>query len=422
MNNKRILIITHHLLPYTHSLGGVSRIVNFINFLSSKNYEIDVIASRGKNYSYFGYRKIFRSISTHYIIDLLKFIFDRRLSKMTIQNKSVNDNFFYKIFQVFLSSIKKFSKNFIFPDVAIFVVPQFLFKSIYLIQKKKIKNIYISCPPHSLSLVGFFLKLIFKNKINFILDYRDSWTMTNINQSKYNLVRKINFYLEKVVLKSCDYLIYTTEPMLLKLIRKIDFDIKLKSLLVMNGHSTLPTQKIKKNLNNKINIGYFGVCDSNLNGYRNINLFVDILIKYKLYVFFNLHLYGSCNTNLYSSKNDFIFFHGNLNHSLALNKMTEMDYLLLIHTNTTNSDEVITGKFFDYVAANRPILSFSPKNMEANKLISKFNLGYFLSLDGDYCYKVLRKLKKNEKLKLSRSQIYKFSRVSQFKKILPILK
>jgi len=40
MNNKRILIITHHLLPYTHSLGGVSRIVNFINFLSSKNYEI----------------------------------------------------------------------------------------------------------------------------------------------------------------------------------------------------------------------------------------------------------------------------------------------------------------------------------------------------------------------------------------------
>ena len=55
-----------------------------------------------------------------------------------------------------------------------------------------------------------------------------------------------------------------------------------------------------------------------------------------------------------------------------------MHYLLILHTDPASSDEVITGKFFDYIKARRPILCFSPENTEAARLVKRWQVGEWL--------------------------------------------
>jgi hypothetical protein len=58
--------------------------------------------------------------------------------------------------------------------------------------------------------------------------------------------------------------------------------------------------------------------------------------------------------------------------------MQGMHYLLILHTDPASSDEVITGKFFDYIKARRPILCFSPENTEAARLVKRWQVGEWL--------------------------------------------
>lgn len=408
---REVLILTHHFIPYTHSLGGVSRVLNLILFLQKNNINVHLIAARGIKASNFGYNKISNLCNISYINDPIKNFLDKRRN-LNSTSYEITKNPGFKF--------KEIIKNLLPTDLAIIMFPIYLLKSIQLIKERNIKHIIISCPPHSLSITGYFLKIIFKGKISFILDYRDSWNMTDIHHSKFKIINMISFFIEKRILKSCDYFLYATKPMLKKLTQNINFDISRKSKLVMNGYTNKPSIKFSPS-SGRIKIGYFGSADSNPNGYRNINLFLDLIYLNKLSHIFEIHIFGSYDLNISKFKREnFIFTYEALSHTSALNKMTQMDYLLLLHTNQTNGDEVITGKFFDYVISQRPIICFSCSNMEAMKIITKHNLGYFINYR-DPDLNLLKNLEKNPEYRPSNFDIRKFHRDTQFKKILPLI-
>jgi len=69
--------------------------------------------------------------------------------------------------------------------------------------------IFATCPPHSVVLIGAFLKVLTGKPL--VLDFRDDWIDTPWHLSKPALVRGINRMLEKWAVKTADKVILVTE-------------------------------------------------------------------------------------------------------------------------------------------------------------------------------------------------------------------
>ena len=61
--------------------------------------------------------------------------------------------------------------------------------------------------------------------------------------------------------------------------------------------------------------------------------------------------------------------------------MLEMDFLMLIHTEEETSEEVLTGKLFDYIYVRKPIIVISIGNTEAGELVKKNKIGFNFDLN-----------------------------------------
>ena len=56
--------------------------------------------------------------------------------------------------------------------------------------------------------------------------------------------------------------------------------------------------------------------------------------------------------------------------------MAEMDYLLILHTEKSTSEEMVTSKFYDYLASGTPIINVSSGENEVGQIIKRLKLGY----------------------------------------------
>jgi hypothetical protein len=108
----------------------------------------------------------------------------------------------------------------------------------------------------------------------------------------------------------------------------------------------------------------------------------------------------------------------------AIEEMHRMDFLLLVHTDTTSIDEVITGKFFEYIYVKRPILALASKNMEAAKLIEKYKIGYVMDYqDPNDIKNKLKMVLQNSSFNFYKNKDFSiFKREEQYKKFLKIIK
>jgi len=253
-----------------------------------------------------------------------------------------------------------------------------------LIEKKGIADVIITTPTHHAQLIGLFLKQHLKDKINLIVDYRDSWFTNNFYRKKGAVSRFFSEQKEKTILNGCDYFTYISEPMLAQILSQYGLkDFKEKSRLIMNGYNKeVDLSSVSKNESGPIKIGYFGLLTDAKNSFRNIETLVSALKEApELQDKMEFYFYGDVrlvNTSLDGIKN--IHIKNSVSHDEALNLMSTMDYLLIIHSNPLTSEEVITGKFFEYVSVKVPILNLTPPVMEANKLVRQYDIGQIIDI------------------------------------------
>ena len=295
-------------------------------------------------------------------------------------------------------------------------------KSLELIKKYKINYIIISSPPFSL----FYLVKKFKdrfNNIKIILDYRDGWTTRIQGILTYPIKILIQNFIEKKILSYSDYVLTATSRInqAVKVLQKK----KSKILLIRNGFLYKPEQKKKIEKNkNKIKIGYFGLISEDEHSYRNIKVVYNALKNNKfLQNKFIFEFYGNSEINNINIKNFKSFkFKNNLNYRNALSKMTQMDYLLIIHTERSTSKEMVTSKFYDYLAARTPIINISSGENEVGNIIKKFKLGKNIDYEKENLNEFFLNIKrKNEKIKWKKN-FNSFSRGYQNKKLIKIIK
>jgi glycosyltransferase involved in cell wall biosynthesis len=73
--------------------------------------------------------------------------------------------------------------------------------------------------------------------------------------------------------------------------------------------------------------------------------------------------------------NDYCTFFGYLDHTTSVQLMQRSQVLLLLVNNTPNAKGILTGKVFEYLAAQRPIIAIGPLGGDVDNLLKEAKAG-----------------------------------------------
>ena len=268
--------------------------------------------------------------------------------------------------------------NFLIPDPRRFwIKPSVRFLSDYL-KENPVDAIITTGPPHSMHLIGMGLKKNFPS-LPWVADFRDPWT--NIDFYKdLNLTwfaDKIHHKLEREVLQNADTVLVVSRGM------EEEFaPMKPKRLQVItNGYDESDVQVGTLALDGRFSISHIGtlnaarnprivwkvlseICAENVDFKKDLQ--IQLVGKVDFSVLEDIQNYGLLEQLL---KIDY------LSHSEAIAKQNSSQVLMLLINQSGNAKGILTGKFFEYLAAKRPILAVGPTDGDAAVVLNETGAG-----------------------------------------------
>ena len=376
---KKVLIITYYWIP--SGGAGVQRWVKFAKYLRQYGWEPIIYTPQNPEYP---------SIDHSFEKDIPA---DITVLKTPIwEPYNVYRNLTGKKNQAinagFISENKKqgwkdklsiwIRGNFLIPDPRRFwIKPSVRFLSDYL-KENPVDAIITTGPPHSMHLIGMGLKKNFPS-LPWVADFRDPWT--NIDFYKdLNLTwlaDKIHHKLEREVLQNADTVLVVSRGM------EEEFALmKPKKLRVItNGYDESDVQVGTLTLDGRFSISHIGtlnaarnprivwkvlseICAENVDFKKDLQ--IQLVGKVDFSVLEDIQSYGLQEQLL---KIDY------LSHSEAIAKQNSSQVLMLLINQSGNAKGILTGKFFEYLAAKRPILAVGPTDGDAAVVLNETGAG-----------------------------------------------
>ncbi|MFA5782188.1 MAG: glycosyltransferase family 4 protein [Bacteroidales bacterium] len=251
--------------------------------------------------------------------------------------------------------------------------------------KNKINVIISTGPPHSMHLIA--LKLKKKLNIPWLADFRDPWT--NIDFYKdlklTNRADKKHRKLEQKVLSNADKVIVISKTMAedMKRLHNRHYDV------ITNGYDTEDLQTTTLKMDNKFSLAHIGTMPKT----RNPELLWKVLNKLvnedsQFVSDLEIKLVGKVDYSVVESLKQYNLsdFYNKINylpHDEVIRIQQQSQVLLLLINNTPNAKMILTGKFFEYLAARRPILCIGPTDGDAAKILFETKAGYISDFDDE---------------------------------------
>lgn len=256
-----------------------------------------------------------------------------------------------------------------------------------VLEKEGIDTIITTGPPHSVHLIGYYLKQT--KAVNWIADFRDPWTTIGYHKKLKltSYAKRKHKLLETKVLKSADKIIVTSATTKKEFEQITEQPIK----VITNGYDSeiSSTQK----LDEKFTISHIG---SMLTGRNPVKLWqvLSDLLKNNIDFKNALHLQfiGVISDDVLQSLNDFgLQTHfkvvGYVSHEKAIEFQKTSQILLLVEIDSQETIGIIPGKLFEYMAAKRPILGVGPKNWEVADIVNDTKSGCIFEYSDDIALK-----------------------------------
>lgn len=266
--------------------------------------------------------------------------------------------------------------NLFIPDAKMFwIYPSIRYLKKYL-RKNPVDAIVSSGPPHSVHLIAKDLQK--STRTPWLADFRDPWTgmdwfkdlpLTPGSDAKH---RK----LEKMILQTADEVTVVGSGMQEELEEKGGRSVE----IITNGYD-LDDSVVANDLDKEFTIAHIGMMSTNqchpilwqalselieeLEGFGS-----DLKLKFvgKVDAF---GLEGIKKARL----EDHLELIPYVRHSEAIKMQRESQLLYLTINNSPNAKGILTGKFFEYLAAKRPILAIAPKEGDIAKIIQETQAG-----------------------------------------------
>lgn len=270
--------------------------------------------------------------------------------------------------------------NLFIPDSrAFWIKPSKRFLLKYLQDNPGYDAIISTGPPHSTHLIALGLKK--KLGIKWIADFRDPWTQIDFYHELQIGKRadKIQHKLEKEVLDTADEIVTVSSSCATGL-----EEIAHKAVHIITNGYTFPefTPPVIKG-DDKFIIAHFGSMPSSRNP---VFLWKTLAQLTKEHIPFadklQIDLIGTVDISVVQSISDagldaYVQYHDPVSHSQSILRQRNTPLLLLIANTTGNVKGILTGKFFEYLGAKRPILATGQKDSDLEQAMLSTNAGFF---------------------------------------------
>lgn len=210
-----------------------------------------------------------------------------------------------------------------------------------------------------------------------VAEFRDSWSFNPMafSNSEYDFSSVILRIKERDILKNCSLVLAATNFIKEYYERHYDID----TYMLMGGWDSSEATSIKSARSKKMKITHLG---SLLYGRRTIKPIIDLLqTNSAITTRYDFEFVGR-HTNLFQG----LLKESNLNNSVKLKDQVSYreaeeigyntDILLIIMMDNPQEKYTLTGKIFDYIKYQKPILIVDPYNSEASKLIVDYEMGH----------------------------------------------
>ncbi len=379
---EKVLIITYYWPPAGGP--GVQRWLKFAKYLSEFGFEPIIYAPQNPDYPILdstlsteipsNIRVIKKPIFEPYF---LASIFSKKHTK-SISSGIISE----EKKQGFLQKILLFIRgNFFIPDARKFwIKPSVQFLKEY-ISEYQIDKIITTGPPHSMHLIGLNLKK--ELNVKWLADFRDPWTkigyhknlkLTNRSQNKH-------LKLEEEVLNFADKILVTSFTTQKEFENKTNTPVE----IITNGFDVELNEESPKNP--RFIVSHIGSLLSGRNPHNLWKVLGEIGKENNAFSkALELQLVGKVSEDVVNSikmnglENN-LCLRGYVTHEEALGIQRNSDLLLLIEINSEETQGIIPGKLFEYMAAKRPILAIGPLNWDASRIISETNSGESFSYE-----------------------------------------
>jgi glycosyltransferase involved in cell wall biosynthesis len=377
---KKALIITYYWPP--SGGAGVQRWLKFVKYLRDFGWEPIVYTPENPEFP-----EIDESLN-HDIPDHLTVIKTPIREPYNAYKRLIGRKKEERINASFLSEKKRnpllenlsvwIRGNFFIPDARMFWIrPSVKFLFQYL-QKDPVDIIISTGPPHSMHIIGMEVSKL--SRIPWIADFRDPWTNIDFYKDLKLTGWADNHHrkLERKVLSSASAVTCISASM------AEDF-LKLhprKYEVITNGFD--PDDLIQDqppSADTKFSISYIGTMVSSRNPlsfWKAVHSLVKENDEFRNDLV--IRLIGKTDYSVMDSVaqnglSEYVEQISYLPHREVVMVQRQSQVLLLIINDTPNSKMILTGKFFEYMAAHRPILCIGPVDGDASKILSETNSG-----------------------------------------------
>lgn len=364
-----VLIVTYGFPPYIRSLGGAIRMLKLAQYLDAHGCEVRIVCAKGQLADTFGYEALLERLRIDYVDDPLA----RRASASFAPEAGAGQARRPGLAAQAKAMLKRFLLDVLTPDTGITVRAGMARAVAAVLAEHPRLTLITSGPPHSAHLLGLGAKRDFPG-ILWIVDYRDSWNGTPLFRKRMRLAQWLNRRYEAQVLARCDRFTFVSGPMLAKAGAPPGADLAAKGLLVMNGFDASVRSLVRSASApapaGPARIGYFGAISDAPGSYRDPTVLFEVLAGASE-IEVVLELYGTIDIDprWQARLGTRLLVGPQLSHAEAVQKMAQMDALMLLHTREEGAEEVVTGKVFEYIATGRPIISVGPPHMAVNQLL-----------------------------------------------------
>jgi glycosyltransferase involved in cell wall biosynthesis len=246
-------------------------------------------------------------------------------------------------------------------------------KASELIKAEGITYVITTSPPHSTQLIGLRLKRRFPH-ITWVADMRDPWTdIYYYDMFKPSLpARMIDREMEREVLTRADTVITVGQTLASILAGKVA-NIERKIHVLPNGFDEEDFEGILPTLPDKFTITYVGTLSPAYPVKGFIEAVKEIRAGGRPVALKFVGTVPEPVQDLFPADDgdkgpEFIPY---CDHPVAIKHMMESSLLLLIVPDHPSNRSILTGKIFEYMATEKPILFLGPEDGDAARLLSQ---------------------------------------------------
>ena len=407
---KRALIITYYWPPAGGS--GVQRWLKFTKYLREFGYEPIIYTPENPEYMAIdnsleaeipeGVEVIKRKIWEPYSL----------YKKFTGRKEGITPGFLNSSDSGEKISLKEklslfIRSNLFFPDPKMFWIgPSVRFLKKYLAkQENKVDVIITTGPPHSMHIIG--RRVSKATSVPWIADFRDPWTkMYNFKYMGYTtLLKRKHEKAERKVLSSADGVVTVTETIraeLEEIVRKAvirktekgDGENTIEQagkrvFVITNGYDEADFATSAPPLDQNFTLTFTGLFVKSQNTNNLWKVLGEMISADTTFASdLRIKLIGHIDATILEDISAFglrknLILMGYTPHDQVIERQRSAQLLLLSVGSEPEAKGILTGKFFEYLAARRPILAFGIKGGDIDIVLEECCAGIMLPYDNE---------------------------------------